>query len=91
LLTFNGSLSGITAVASTFTCSVNPVFTLDDCGSSVSGCGSASGIASVTLTAGNAVTIGTIASASLVSGHYLEWVVSSGTCTALQISGAASY
>ena len=65
LLTFNGSLSGITAVASTFTCSVNPVFTLDDCGSSVSGCGSASGIASVTLTAGNAVTIGTIASASL--------------------------
>ena len=85
-----GTLSDITAVAATFTCSVNPVLTLEDCGTGTS-CASPTALASITLTAANTLTAGTISSAPLTAAHYLAWSVTAGTCTALQISGSASY
>lgn len=91
LLTFSGTLQGITAIADAFTCSVNPTFVLDDCGTSVSGCGEGVGLARVTLRAANTVATGTITSSALVSGHYLVWTMSGGTCTDLHISASASY
>ncbi len=90
LLNVSGTLANITALAATFTCSGNPTITLEDCGTSAA-CGSPAALASVTLTAANTITAGTVTTPALTSGHYLAWNVTAGTCTALQISGSASY
>lgn len=78
----------IAAAAATFTCSVNPQFTLYDCGTSAGACTTGrTALANVTLTAANTGTNGSITSATLAAGHYWAWEVSAGTCTALTANG----
>lgn len=86
----NVTLVSATLAASVFTCSVNPVFTLLDCGVSGGACTSSpTTLMTVTLTAANTLTAGTINSSSLVAGHFWTWKIASGTCTALTAVGTA--
>ncbi len=85
-----GTIENIEATASQFTCSVNPVVTLEDCGTSTT-CASPTALGSVTLTAANTIIDGTITSATITSGHYVAWLTTAGTCTSLSVSGSSSY
>lgn len=83
------TIENIVASAAGFTCISNPVLTLYDCGTSAGACTSGTAIGSVTLTAANTQTDGTVSSPSLAAGHYWAWEVASGTCTALNATGTA--
>ena len=83
------SVSNVVGSATTFTCSVNPVLTLFDCGASAGACNSGTAVGSVTLTAAGSVTAGSVTHASIVSGDYWAWEITAGTCTVLDASGSA--
>lgn len=87
----SGTIENVVGTASAFTCSVNPVITLEDCGTSAGTCATPTALGSVTLTAANTLTGGSITSATLTSGHYLAWETTAGTCTALNISASAEF
>jgi len=78
----------LTGYASSLTCSVNPTFTVYDCGTSPA-CASPTAIAAVTPTAAG-MTSGDsgITTHTVAASHYLEIVLTAGTCTAL--NGGAS-
>ena len=88
--TKSGTLQNVTGAASSFTCTVNPVLVLYDCGTSAS-CSTATVLSSVTITASNSVISGTISSSTITSGNFALWTLGSGTCTALNISATAVY
>lgn len=84
------TIENIEASAAGFTCVSNPTLTLLDCGTSAGACTSGTTtIGSVTLTAANTITDGTVSNPSLAAGHYWAWQVTSGTCTALNATGTA--
>lgn len=83
------TIENIVASAASFSCIANPVLTLYDCGTSAGTCTGGTAIGSVTLTAANTQTDGTVSSPSLAAGHYWAWEVASGTCTALNATGTA--
>lgn len=83
---------GMQGVATSFTCVSNPTFTLYDCGTSAGACTSGrTALASVTLTAANTGTDGSVSSSALAAGHYWAVEVTGGTCTSLNIVGTAQY
>jgi len=86
---FSGTISNLVAVATSFSCSLRPTFTLEDCGTSAT-CSSATPLGSVTLDAANTIARGA-ASGTLTSGHFLAWRVTAGSCTSLQIQASATY
>jgi hypothetical protein len=86
-----GTIENIEGSSSTFTCTGNPTFTLEDCGTSAGTCSSPSVLASVTLTAANTITDGTITSAVLTAGHYVTWESTAGTCAAINLNASAEY
>lgn len=86
----NGVIDNIVGVAPSFTCTVNPVITLEDCGTTTA-CASPGAMATVTLTAANTLTVGTIPNPSLIAGHYYVWEVPAGTCTALNPNVTIEY
>jgi hypothetical protein len=88
----SGTLENIEATASTFsTCSPNPTLTLEDCGTSAGTCSSPSALGSVTLTAANTLTDGSVTSATITAGHYITWETTAGTCVGLNASVSAEY
>src|SRR5207247_1324091 len=61
------------------TCTVNPVITLYDCGTSAGACTSGrTALASVTLTAANTGTNGTVTTSALAAAHYWAMEISAG-------------
>jgi hypothetical protein len=86
-----GAIQNIFAVASSFTCSVNPTITLEDCGIGGGACSSPTAKATVTLSGANNITSGGISSGALTSGHVMAWMITAGTCTALQVSASGVY
>lgn len=79
-----------TAVATTFTCTGNPTFKLFDCGTSAASCTSTPTLlVTLTLTAANTITVGTINSATISAGHFWAWEATAGTCAALNVVGTA--
>lgn len=86
-----GTIENIQGTAASFTCTGNPILTLEDCGTSAGTCASPTALGSVTLTAANTITNGSISSATLTAGHYLVWETTAGTCTALNASSSAEY
>jgi hypothetical protein len=90
-LTGSATLQNLVAAAPVFTCSVNPVITLEDCGTSGGTCATPTALGSVTLTAANTIFDGTITSSALITGHYLVWETTSGACSSISINGNASY
>jgi len=88
----NGTLENIVGTASVLTgCTTNPTFTLEDCGTSAGACASPTALGSVTISAANTLTDGTITSATLTAGHYLAWETTAGVCTSTSISGSAEW
>lgn len=84
------SITYAVAAANAFSCVVNPVITLYDCGTSAGACTSGTtAMASVTLTGANTQTDGTISQASISAGHYWAWEIDSGTCASLNATGTA--
>lgn len=81
----------IVAQAAVFTCSVNPTLTLYDCGTTSSSCSTGTAIGSVTLTASNTPVTGSFTAYSLPISHYWAWLLTAGTCTALNASGTAGF
>lgn len=75
----------LTGSAMSFTCSANPTVTLYECGTS-STCGSPTTIGTVTVTGAGTAVAGTISSSTINAGDYIAWAITSGTCTALNIS-----
>ncbi len=86
-----GVIENFTATAASFTCTVNPTFTLEDCGTSAGTCATPTALASVTLAAANTITVGAITSSTLTSGDYFAVMITAGTCTVLNASGSAEY
>ena len=83
-------VDNITAAASSFTCTVNPVLTLLDCGTSVGDCTAGTvTLGSVTVTALNTITVGTVSHAAIAAGHYWAWETTAGACSILSIVGTA--
>lgn len=76
-------LEHLTAFVSAFTCSVNPTFTIYDCGTSAS-CASPTADGTVTPTA-TGLTNGDagITTPTVAAGHYIELALTAGTCTGL--------
>jgi hypothetical protein len=84
------TISNLEASAAGFTCIANPVLTLIDCGTSAGACTSGTTtLGSVTLTAANTGTDGTVNVSTIAAGHYWAWQITSGTCTALNAVGTA--
>jgi hypothetical protein len=90
-LTASSTLQNVVAAAPIFSCSANPVITLEDCGTSGGTCATPTALASVTVTAANTIVDGTITNPTLTIGHYLVWETTSGTCSSVSINGNASY
>ncbi len=82
-------ISWLGASAPVFTCTGNPTVTLEDCGGSVT-CATPTALQSVGMTAGNTIW-GTGSSATLPAGHYIAWEITGGTCSALSVSGSATF
>jgi hypothetical protein len=87
----SGAIENITGVATTFTCTINPTFTLEDCGTSAGTCSSPTALANVTVTAAGTSVSGSITSATLTAGHYLVWKTTAGHCTVLNFNASAEY
>lgn len=84
------TIENVVASAANFTCITNPTLTLYDCGTSAGACtAGTTALASVTLTAANTQTLGSVTSASIAAGHYWAWEVTAGSCTGLNASGSA--
>lgn len=84
----------LAAVAPTFSCSVDPTLTIEDCGSTAppgNECSSPTPIASITLSAANTPVIVAVGGDTIANLHYYAWKVTAGTCTALQIQGMINY
>jgi hypothetical protein len=82
-------IDALEASAQTFTCSVNPVVTLYECGTSAT-CATPTTIGSATITAAGTVVDGTISAANIAAGDYIAWATSVGTCTVIDIAGTAT-
>lgn len=85
-------VENLTAIAATgFACTVNPTFTLFDCGLSVNtGCTvGTTAMANVTITAASTQSDGTVTSPNIALGHYWAIQITAGTCTVLNVSGSA--
>jgi lysophospholipase L1-like esterase len=85
-----GTVENIEGAAATFTCTVNPVITMYDCGTSPGSCSSPTTKGSVTITSATDFD-GSVSSATLTAGHYITFGVSSGTCTSANLSISAEY
>lgn len=85
------TIKTITAQASVFTCTGNPTLTLFDCGTSSSSCSSGTSIGTATLTGANSIVTGSFTPYALALSHYWAWLVTSGTCTALNATGTAGF
>ena len=86
------NIDNMTIDAPSFTCSVNPTFTLYDCGTSIGACTAGrTALANVTLTAANTPVLGTVTQAAIAAGHYWAVETSAGTCTVLTALGSAGY
>lgn len=86
------TIENLEASAAGFTCVSNPTLTLLDCGTSPGACTSGTTtLGSVTLTAANTITDGTLSVTTLAAGHYWAWEITAGTCTALNAVGTAEY
>lgn len=82
------TVQNIEAVADAFTCTVNPVITLQDCSTS-SACGSPTTIGTATVTAANTIADGSISVADLAAAHYWRFKITAGTCAALTVNVTA--
>jgi microcystin-dependent protein len=83
-------IQNIIGSATTFTCTGNPVLSLLDCGTSAGACTSGTTtLGSVTLTAANTITVGSISTSTIASGHFWAWEITSGTCTVLDANATA--
>lgn len=82
-------ISQIQASASSFTCTGNPVIALIDCGTSAA-CSSPTTLQSLTISSGGSI-IGTGTSATIPASHWIAWRFTGGTCSALNLSGQATY
>lgn len=85
------TVESFVGTAAAFACTVNPVLTLEDCGATGGACASPTALASVTLTAANTVTVGTVASAALAANHYFVVETTAGACTSLNATGGAEF
>lgn len=76
------TIENIVTSVGAFTCAVNPVLTLLDCGTTVNSCGSptATLMTTPTLTAIGAENE-TVSVANVAAGHYIAVKFSAGTCT----------
>jgi hypothetical protein len=84
------TVENFVGTASTFTCSSNPTISIIDCGTSAGACTSGTTtLASVTLTAANTQTDGTVSTPGIAAGHYWSIQTVSGSCTALAFSASA--
>ena len=86
-----GTIENIVGNASTYTCTVSPVLTLYDCGTTAGSCSSPTTLGSVTISGTSTSYNGTVNSATLTAGHYILWEISSGTCTAASLNASAEY
>jgi hypothetical protein len=83
----------MTAIASSYTCSTSPVFSIQDCGTSTT-CASPTTLSSVTINAVNTFAHNTTAFGPTVAigqGHYWMIKVTTGTCTTLSAAGSVEY
>lgn len=76
------------SASSNFTCSVNPVVNFIECGSSAA-CTSRVTIASITITGPNIAIPATVITPTITAGDFTAWNVVPGTCTQLNVRGAA--
>lgn len=84
------TVENISGVASSRTCSVDPVITLLDCGTTPTDCTTGTTtLSSLTFTAANTVTTNTISVPDILAGHYWAFQVTAGTCTAFNLTGSA--
>lgn len=72
-----------------FTCTVNPVITMYECGVSSTCASSPVTIGTVTVTAAGTVVDGTVSAPAITAGDYVAFAISAGTCTGLDISAVA--
>lgn len=72
-----------------FTCTVNPVITMYECGVSSTCASSPVTIGTVTVTAAGTVADGTVSAPAITAGDYVAFAISAGTCTGLDISAVA--
>jgi hypothetical protein len=86
----SGTIENIVGSAASFTCTVSPVVTLYDCGTTAGSCSSPTLLGSVTIT-GATFNVGTISNATLTAGHYLVWSIPTGACTTANLSASAEY
>jgi hypothetical protein len=82
------TVQNITGSAATLTCTTNPTMTFYDCGSSTT-CSSPTTVGSVTVSAANTVTTGTINHASIASGDFIVGGITGGSCATLTGFGAS--
>lgn len=82
------TVGNIVGSAVLFTCSVNPVVTLYECGTSAT-CASPTTIGSVTITAAGQAFDGTVSAGAVAAGDYIGWAISAGTCTSLDLAATA--
>lgn len=87
---YASTVDNIVAGATSFTCSVNPVVALIECGTSAT-CASPTTIGSATVTAANSFVVGTVSNPAITAGDFVSWQLTTGTCTALQIGGTVQY
>lgn len=80
------TVDNIVASAIEFTCSVNPIVTVYECGTSATCSASPVTIGSATLTTSGAAVNGTVSNPAITAGDYVGFAISAGTCTALNVS-----
>lgn len=74
--------------ATIFVCSVNPVVTFFECGTSAT-CASPTTIGTVTVTGFGQAFAGTVSSSAITAGDYVSWATTAGSCTSLDIAASA--
>lgn len=83
-------VDNLTVESASFTCSVNPTISLQECGTSAT-CSSPTTLASATLTAADtAVSATPVLGTKISQGDYVAWQITAGTCTALDVKADAS-
>jgi hypothetical protein len=80
------TVDNIIGSASAFTCSVNPVVTVYECGTSATCAVSPTTLGAATVTASGQAFSATVSSPAITAGDYVAFAVSAGTCTVLDIS-----
>ena len=76
-----GSFIGSTT---TYACSTPPILTLQDCGTTPA-CTSPTSVGTLTLTAANVITVGTLVGGFVPGNEYFDAVLTGGVCTSLDI------